>query len=390
MFSVRICPCFFVKGSFKTEKTGLILLIMNKIRFAVLGCGVIAPTHIWAIDQNENAELTALCDCRRDRMEALAEGRGILLFEEWEEMLASPEIDAVAICLPHHLHAPALIDCLEAGKHVLCEKPLGINLEQLRSMEEAARKAREKGILAGGIFQHRFSPLVRETASLLKEGGLGELTEVSLDFLCTRTAEYYAADSWRGRWETEGGGLIINQAIHTVDLLIQLMGLPDRVEGTIGRDKMESIDVEDRAGASFLYDGRDIGSIRLVMENDLKTSWQPEIRIKGTAGELVLTGSEEFTCSDPEVTARLVPFAGEEEEKAPGKACYGSLHSRNYADFLEALQENRDPLVTLDSLAGTTEAVLAIYQSHFAQSPVSIPLDRWEEPETLKYQGDKR
>ena len=320
MFLIRICPCFFGKQSFKTEKTGLILLFMKKIRFAVLGCGVIAPTHIWAIDRNEKAELTALCDLRRDRMEKLAGDREIRLFEDWHEMLASPGVDAVAICLPHYLHAPALLDCLKAGKHVICEKPMGVNRTQLNAMKEAARQARAGGCVTGGIFQHRFSPLAGEVARLLREEKLGPLKKVSLHFLCTRDKEYYGADLWRGRWETEGGGLIINQAIHTMDLLIQLMGMPDRIEGKIYREKLPMIEVEDRAEAVFHYESGPVKEIPLSLENDQITSWKPEIRFEGEKSRLVLKGSEEFACSDPALTERLAPFAGEEQGKAPGES----------------------------------------------------------------------
>ncbi len=362
---------------------------MEKIRFAVLGCGVIAPTHIWAIDGNEKAELAALCDLRRDRMEKLAEDRNILLFEDWKEMLASPDIDAVAICLPHYLHAPALIDCLEAGKHVICEKPMGVNLEQLSSMKEAARAGFKKGLITGGIFQHRFSPLVQEVAGILDKEELGTLEEVSLSFLCTRNEEYYGSDPWRGKWDTEGGGLIINQAIHTMDLLIQLAGMPDRIEGNLFREKLPMIEVEDRAEAVFFYEKGRTDRVSLSLQNDLVTSWQPEIRFKGSKHELTLIGSEEFTCTDPALTEKLSASLEEVEEKAPGKECYGSLHSRNYADFLTALETKTSPLVSLDSLADSTEAVLAVYQSHFSGSPVSLPLSGWTKPETLPYKGEK-
>ncbi|MBN2625702.1 MAG: Gfo/Idh/MocA family oxidoreductase [Spirochaetales bacterium] len=364
---------------------------MKRIRFAVLGCGVIAPTHIWAIDRIENAELTALCDIDRQKMTALAEGRDLFLFEDWKEMLASPEVDAVAICLPHYLHAPALTDALTAGKHVLCEKPMGISLEQLRTMTTAAGEGRKRGLKTGGIFQHRFSPLVGEVNRLLEEGALGTLEEVKVHFLCTRDRDYYGADAWRGKWATEGGGLIINQAIHTIDLLIQLMGMPDRVQNTLYRERLSMIEVEDRSEGIFFYDRGKNGCpprVKLILENDLATSWQPDIHIKGSRATLVLKGSEEFVCSDPDLAGRLSPFAGEEQAKAPGKACYGSLHGRNYEDFLEAITADREPAVSLESLADSTEAVLALYQSHFMQTTLPVPLTGWKKPIELDFKGE--
>lgn len=359
---------------------------MNKIRFGIIGCGVIAPTHVWAIEENDRAELTALCDRDPARLSKLAKGKTVETYADWKELLASEAVDAVAICLPHHLHAPAFIDALEAGKHVICEKPMGVNRDQLTAMKEAAIRARGKGVLSGGIFQHRFSPLVEETARVLDRGELGELTGAELNFLCTRDKKYYRQDPWRGKWETEGGGLLINQAIHTMDLLIQLIGMPRVVEASLFREKLDCIEVEDRCDALFRYAGEDRipgGEVKLTLENDLKTNWRPEIILRGTKAVLELDGSEEFRCSDPALTERLAPFAGEKGKQAPGKACYGSLHSQNYADFIEAVLEGREPRVTMESQADSTEAVLAVYQSHFLGKNVNLPLSDWTVPRGL-------
>jgi UDP-N-acetyl-2-amino-2-deoxyglucuronate dehydrogenase len=358
---------------------------MKKIRCAIIGCGVIAPTHIWAIEENEKAELIALCDIDENRMMNIAQNRDLLFFKEWDKLLSSPEIDAVALCLPHHLHAQAFIDAIKAGKHVICEKPLGIGVKELLLMKEAARKGRKNGLKAGGIFQHRFSPLIEETSRVLEENRLGELEKVSLNFLCYRDQKYYDSATWRGRWDKEGGGLLINQAIHTIDLLIQLIGMPDRVEGKLFREKLLNIDVEDRAEAHFFY-GKN-RKISLKMENDCKTNWQAEICLTGSKSNLTLEGSEGFRTSDISLNHRLTPFTKEGSNKGPGKACYGSLHRLNYADFLEAIEEDREPKVSLKSLSDTTEVVLALYQSHFTQSPITLPLSKWENPTKLQYQG---
>jgi UDP-N-acetyl-2-amino-2-deoxyglucuronate dehydrogenase len=359
---------------------------MDKIRFGIIGCGVIAPTHIWAIEENDNAQLTALCDNNEKRLKKLAKGKDVRTYTDWKEMLASSEIDAVTICLPHYLHAPAFIDALAAGKHVLCEKPMGVNLKQLQSMKKAAVDARKNGIISGGIFQHRFSPLIEEVMTIVREGELGTLEGAELNFLCTRDKKYYAADAWRGKWETEGGGLLINQAIHTMDLLIQLIGLPRAIEANLYREKLDCIEVEDRSNAVFYYGPEDritSGKVKLTLENDLKTNWQPDIILKGSKAVLELKGSEEFICSDTSLTERLTPFAGEEGRKAPGKACYGSLHSQNFANFIESVIEKREPRITMESQADSTEAVLAVYQAHFQNKQITLPLTDWKEPQGL-------
>lgn len=365
---------------------------MQILNIGIIGCGVIAPTHIWAIEENRGIQIKALCDISQAKMEQIPQSQNCLLFQDWKEMLKSPEVDIVTICLPHHLHEQAIIEALEAGKHVISEKPLAITPDQIQNIKKSAVKAQKKGIYSFGIFQHRYSPLIQEIQKVLKESALGEIIEADVFFSCSRTQSYYDSDLWRGLWETEGGGTLINQGIHTLDILYQLIGLPQEVEFSLFRKKLEGIEVEDK-GVGFLHYDQSIiqsGKVPVYFENDLKTDWLPLITLKGTEGNLIIEDSEHFTCSNIQLSSRLDQFINKTEQSAPGKSCYGSLHSMNYADIITSITERQNgnyhkPEVSIIDLAQTTETVLALYQSHFQKKKIQLPLNLWIKPEKLAF-----
>ncbi len=367
---------------------------MKKLKIGIIGCGSIAESHAWAIENDGRALLSALCDTDPEKLSKLDSRRNCRLYSDWKEMLCSADIQAVALCLPHHLHEQALVDALEAGKHVICEKPLAVSLEQLARMKTAALNAEERGIFSFGIFQHRFSPLIGEVRNLIRENTLGQTLGGDITFLCTRPPAYYESDSWRGTWLEEGGGTLINQGIHTLDLLHYLIGRPESAEYRLYREKIASIEVEDKGSGELCYP-RDIvksQKISLHFENDLTTPWDPRLTLRFDRGILTLTGSSGFSCTDPELTERLEPFTDNGTSEAPGKSCYGALHRENYRDILTAMEmrekgEIYEPVVSLADLAETTETVLALYQSHFQNCPIAIPLETWVEPRILEYTG---
>lgn len=364
---------------------------MKMLNMAIIGCGSIAPTHIWAIDENSGAQLRALCDIDEEKMERLNKSRNCLLFNDWKEMLTSPQIDVAVICLPHHLHAPAIINALKAGKHVISEKPLAVDLEQIREIKAAAEIAEKKGIYSFGIFQHRYSSLIQRIRREILKGALGTIIEGEINFLCKRDCSYYRSDLWRGLWSEEGGGIMINQGIHTMDILFQLLGHPKSVNFNLFREKLSCIEVEDRGTGRLIYDRSVLRNeiINLHFENDLKTDWDPRITLKGTKGDITILGSEKFTCTDPDLTEELNRYVHSDEKSAPGKECYGSLHSANYNDIISCISrreegEQSEAEVSLFSLAETTEIILALYQSHFQKKSIELPLNSWETPKTLQ------
>jgi len=186
---------------------------MTGKKAAIIGFGNIAPMHVKSL-ATIGVQLTAVCDVREKNLQGAPR-----LFTDFREMLAAGEaglFDVLHICLPHHLHAPVAIAALERGIHVLCEKPLATTVADATSMINAAEKS---GARLGVVFQNRFSPgavLIRET---LQSGSLGAVRGGALRVTWYRDAEYYTASDWRGKIATEGGGVLINQSIHTFDLM---------------------------------------------------------------------------------------------------------------------------------------------------------------------------
>jgi UDP-N-acetyl-2-amino-2-deoxyglucuronate dehydrogenase len=177
------------------------------IQAAIIGCGVIAPTHARALELDARSHLRWACDIDPTRQTMVKAER---FTTQFTEVLADPAVDVVHICTPHQTHADLACAALAAGKHVICEKALATTPADLARMVRAAAAAPQ--LVASGIFQHRFSPLARRLRELVSGGDFGRVQAVMVRFRCTRGQAYYASAAWRGRWAGEGGGLMINQA----------------------------------------------------------------------------------------------------------------------------------------------------------------------------------
>jgi len=218
------------------------------MRAAIVGLGAIAPTHYGAITR-AGGEVVALCEVDPAQAESFCQKTGCQapIYENFADMLAAGGFDVLHICTPHYLHAEMVTDALAAGYHVLCEKPLCIrekDIPRILAMEK------NSGGHRGVCLQNRYNAANLE-ARRLSEGAQAGFGTVVWE----RNAAYYASGAWRGRWETEGGGVMINQALHTLDLLIWMMGAPDTVTATCENRHLDGvIEVEDTASALFRYD----------------------------------------------------------------------------------------------------------------------------------------
>jgi len=224
----------------------------DALRVGIIGCGGISRVHLASLLKMENAKIVAVCDIKPDRLKAAQELTGADAYDNWEELLKREDIDIVHILTPHYLHAPMSIAALEAGKHVLTEKPMATTVEDAHRMIEAAKTA--KGTLSV-IFQNRYNASTVAVKEMLDKGELGKLICARASICWHREAPYYTESGWRGSLETEGGGTLINQAIHTLDLLSYLGGPIKRVLGHISTDLLrDSIEVEDNCHAVFEYE----------------------------------------------------------------------------------------------------------------------------------------
>ncbi len=227
------------------------------LRTGIIGTGGISRVHLDALKNFDGAKIVAVCDTRRDRLEKAAQETGADMYSDYKELLAREDIDVVHILTPHYLHAPMAIDALNAGKHVLTEKPMATSTEDARRMIECAKTA--KGTLSV-IFQNRYNPSTVELKKRIDSGETGALKCARVSVCWHREREYYTESGWRGFFKTEGGGVLINQSIHSLDLLSYLGGRINRVKGHVSTDLLSDyIEVEDNCHAVFEYDNGAIG-----------------------------------------------------------------------------------------------------------------------------------
>jgi predicted dehydrogenase len=212
---------------------------------ALIGCGDVSAIHLEAIAALDGIELAAVCDTDPDRLDAAAKALSVPGFADHRQLIDSVRPDVVHICTPHDQHAQVAIDCLEQGVHVITEKPLAHTVKDGLRLIEAAEQNPAKIAVC---FQNRYNAGVAAIHRLLTSGAVGEVTGAGATVMWHRTAEYYRDRPWRGRWSTSGGGLLMNQAIHTVDLVQWLVGPVTRVRGHAATHLLgDVIEVEDTA-----------------------------------------------------------------------------------------------------------------------------------------------
>ena len=222
----------------------------RKVGVALVGCGRIAPIHAIALKELPFTEIVMTMDVIRERAEAFAREYGGQPTADYQQVLANPKVEVVQICTPHYNHAQLALKALEAGKHVLVEKPMALSVEDAKEMIATAQR---KGLQLGVIFQNRYNASSEAVKEAISSGELGELRAARAFVTWHRDDEYYRSDPWRGTWAQEGGGLLINQAIHTLDLMQWLMGEIKTVSANCRRWGHEFIEVEDTAEAYIRF-----------------------------------------------------------------------------------------------------------------------------------------
>ena len=224
---------------------------MSEVGLAIVGsAGVIGRTHVSDLQNMESARLVGVHDVNTEGARTQAQEHGVRFYQTLEDVLVDPDVDAITIGTPHPLHPTIAMAAFQAGKHVLTEKPIASTLTQADEMVAAARKA---GVTLGVVFQHRFRPEVNRMRELIEAGALGRLYRTILVQAAFRSQAYYETAAWRGTWGLEGGGVLLNQSVHFIDLLQWLGGMPRVVHGmasTLAHD----IEVEDAASALLEYE----------------------------------------------------------------------------------------------------------------------------------------
>lgn len=328
------------------------------IHFAIVGCGHIASKHIDAIHKTEGAELIALCDTNAARLEQMDVGEHVERFTDMTEMLEQvADIDVVCICTPSGLHANLAIIAAKAGKHVVIEKPLCLTLEDADVMAEVVR---ESGIKAAVVHPNRYRPAIRQLKRALDEGLFGKLSHVNATVRWNRSQSYYDQAPWRGT-KLMDGGVLMNQAIHSLDLLQWLFGPVAKVKSMVDT-RIRNIESEDMAVAALRFSSGVLGLVEAsttVYEHNLEES----ISVFGEHGYAVIGGTTanwikhwKFTSVPPEQAEALIQEIELDPYGTPGHQCI-------IEDMVHAIRDNREPVVPLTEGREAIKLVMDIVQN---------------------------
>lgn len=333
------------------------------VNVGLIGCGRVARAHVAALKAAEHTKLVAVADIKEDRAKAFAEEHGADAYTDWRELLKRDDIDAIQICTPHYLHAEMAIAAANAGKHVLTEKPMAISVADADAMIEAARR---NNVFLGVIFQNRYNDGSIAIKEAIESGRLGEIKGTRAFITWDRSDDYYRKSDWKGTWDKEGGGVLIDQAIHTIDLMQWFVGEIDSIRATYDTRAHEYIDVDDVAEAFIKFKN---GAIGCVYANCFYV-WNAPIYLEvvGTKGRAELIGSEAIITVGNE-THRVV----QAQNEIVGKKYWGSGHRRQIAEFYTSVLKGEKPF--LDGEAGKVamSMVLAMYESSRTGKTISFP-----------------
>lgn len=333
---------------------------MNTVKFAVAGCGFIGKLHARVIQSIGGACVTAALDTNREAAEALAKEYGCRAYTDADELFADPDVDAVAICLPSGLHAELAVKAARAGKHVICEKPMDTELDRAQQMIDACR---ENGVRLSVIMQHRFDEPMCLLRKAIGDGLMGKLLWGASRTIWYRDDKYYA-NPWRGTWKYDGGGALMNQSIHYIDLLLSVMGAPRSVNAkcrTIGHPQIET---EDIGLADIEFESGALGTIEGTTCS--YPGLYSELAVFGEKGTVIIRNDYlTFYCFKdgprPEFEAALNQEMANRLNQTP--EIEDTSHRRQYEDFVDALREGRDPLVTGEEAIRSLRLIRAAYRS---------------------------
>jgi UDP-N-acetyl-2-amino-2-deoxyglucuronate dehydrogenase len=321
---------------------------------AIIGCGAIAPLHAEALQSCELTSLSVVMDIDQERAVSTAKKFNCDFETDYTALLAREDIHVIHICTPHYLHASMAIEALKAGKHVLLEKPVALSREEAHEMQQVAEK---HGVQIGVVYQNRYNPSSQIIKDYLERDALGKLMGIRAILTWKRDKAYYSSAEWRGKWNTEGGALLINQAIHTLDLMQWFGGEPVEVKGAAANHTLEGIiEAEDTAHAvmTFAGGGRGIffGTNAHIVSSPLQMEIHCEqgtLRIYKDRLYLDHEGTETLLCGPPAAPAT-------------GKIAWGASHGHCINDFYSHLEQGKLYPVNALEASKSLGIVLDIYK----------------------------
>jgi UDP-N-acetyl-2-amino-2-deoxyglucuronate dehydrogenase len=356
---------------------------MNATRVAIVGPGKVARIHASALARLPGAALVAVVGRDRERAGSFADAFRAEAFTTLDSAVETVRPDVAIVCTPHPRHAVAAMTALEHGMHVLVEKPMTVRPDEARRMVDAARAA---GVSLGVVSQRRWYEPVRRVKEAIDDGRIDPILG-TVTVLGWRGPEYYAMDPWRGTWHGEGGGVLVNQAVHLLDLLLWFMGTVASVSGYWANLNHPAIEVEDTAVASVRFTSGALASI--VASNSQRPGLYARLHVHGRSGASVGVQTDSGSSFVAGVDSVVEPafndvwtVPGEEDLlpswQAADRAAVGSVdvtqhyHELQLRDFIESVREGREPAVTGEDGIAVAELIAAIYRAGSTGETVTL------------------
>ncbi len=341
---------------------------------AIIGAGGISRTHIETYQKfSGRCQLKALADSYREKAEQKKQelNLSVSIHEDYKEILNDPSIDLVSVCTPPFTHAPISIDCLNAGKHVICEKPMASSLEECDAMVEAMEKSGKQLAI---IAQNRFRTPIQKLKGVLDSGELGRVVHAQVDSFWWRGHCYYDL-WWRGMWSKEGGGCTMNHAVHHIDMFQWMMGMPKEVRAVMTNVSHDNAEVEDLSIAVLKYDS---GALAQLTSSVVHHGEEQQLIFQTETARVSFpwkvyaskARSNGFPDRDPDTEAKINGVY----ENLP--ALEHELYEGEFDNVLRAIETGGQVLVSGYEGRKTLELIMAIYQSASTDESVPLPLDK--------------
>jgi UDP-N-acetyl-2-amino-2-deoxyglucuronate dehydrogenase len=370
---------------------------MEKLKTGIIGTGKVAHLHAAALAELDESDFVAVCNVNLEGARAFAERYGVRAYSDVEEMVGDGHVQAVTVCTPHPLHAEATVKAARAGAHVIVEKPLASSLADCDAMIEAAKEAR---VQLAMISQRRLYAPVERIKRAIDEGRLGRPVLGTVNMLGWRDRAYYESNPWRGTWTGEGGGVLVNQAPHQLDILQWLMGPIEELFGYWANLNHPYIEVEDTAVAVIRFKSGALGNI--VVSNSQNPALYGKVTVYGQTGATVsvqtdggamfipgISAIEEPPVNDlwtiPGEAHLLEQWRREDTEHFLKIDATRYYHQLQLKDFLRAVAEDRAPMITGEEGRKTVELFTAIYRACRDHRAIRFPLS--SESEASDFDG---
>lgn len=345
--------------------------------FGIIGCGMISNFHAKAIADVDGAELVACFDTVKEAADRLAKETGCTAYYSLDEMLADSKVDIVTIGTPSGAHMDPAVAAAKAGKHIIVEKPLEITLDKCDRIIDECNKA---GVVVSTIFPSRFHDSSRKIRKAIDGGRFGKMTVGDAYIKWYRTQEYYDSGAWRGTWGLDGGGALMNQAIHTVDLLSWFMGPVAEISAKTALLGHTGIEVEDVAVASLRFASGALGVIEA--STAIYPGYLKRVELHGLTGSAMMEEEDivkwdfaEETPEDAAVKEQMAKQTSGGGGAADPAAIGHHGHAHQFQDVVDAIREGRQPSVDGPEGRRSVEIILAIYKAAETGQTIKLPLD---------------